>query len=83
MLLIELGNAGGLSPPPAPVERLSPRMRQVARLLNEGHTQQEAAEILGLQRHTVHDYVKQIYRRLGVHSRAQLLARFKSDEATR
>ncbi len=78
MLLIELGNSGAMAPRGALIGKLSPRMVQVAHLLIEGYTQQEAADALGLQRHTVHDYVKQIYRRLGVHSRAQLLACYRS-----
>jgi DNA-binding CsgD family transcriptional regulator len=31
---------------------------------------------LGISRHTVHDYVKSVYRRFGVSSRAELLARW-------
>ena len=41
-----------------------------------GASEKAIASQLGLSRHTVHDYVKQIYRRFDVSSRAELLARF-------
>ena len=36
---------------------------------------QQIARALGLSRHTVHEYVKRIYRCVGVASRGELLAR--------
>ncbi len=45
-------------------------------LLLSGHSEKEIARRLHLSPHTVHNHVKRIYRAYGVHSRADLLARF-------
>ena len=50
---------------------LSPREVEVLRLLGKGLTQAEAARVLGLSVHTVMGYVKEIYRKLNVSSRAE------------
>ena len=54
---------------------LSPRLGQTLTCLLAGHSEKEAAQQLGLSPHTVHVYVKELYRRFGVSSRAELLAR--------
>ena len=56
-------------------EALPPRVRRVLRCLLDGLSEKEAARALRLTPHTVHSYVKILYQRLGVRSRAQLLAR--------
>lgn len=61
--------------------RLSPRLRQVLSLLLEGKTKKEVAAELDLSAHTVHDYTRELYRTLGVHSRAELA--FKCAPAAR
>lgn len=55
---------------------LSPRTRRVLKLLLEGLSEKEVAVSLKLSRHTVHEYVKMIYARVGVTSRGELLATF-------
>jgi DNA-binding CsgD family transcriptional regulator len=55
--------------------RLSRRERQTLDLLLTGAPEKHVAERLGVSRHTAHDYVKVVYRKLGVTSRAQLMAR--------
>ncbi len=55
---------------------LSPRQREVLGALLRGLAEKQIADELGLSSHTVHDYVKVLYRRLGVRSRGELLARF-------
>jgi DNA-binding CsgD family transcriptional regulator len=55
---------------------LSPRMRQTLERLLAGDSEKEIAARLGLSRHTVHVYVKTLYRRFGVCSRGELFARF-------
>ena len=55
---------------------LSPRMRQTLDRLLAGDNEKEIAARFGRSRHTVHVYVKQIYRRFGVSSRGELFARF-------
>lgn len=54
--------------------KLSPRLRQTLQCLLEGDSEKQAALRLNISRSTVHDYVKQLYRRFGVHSRSELLA---------
>lgn len=58
------------------IQRLSPRQRDVLDGLLAGLTIKQIAFRLGLSHHTVGDYVKQIYSRLGVGSRNELTARF-------
>ena len=55
---------------------LSPRMIQTLRHLLSGLSEKETAAVLGLSIHTVHVYVKEIHKRFGVESRAELFARF-------
>ncbi|HEX8791678.1 MAG TPA: LuxR C-terminal-related transcriptional regulator, partial [Polyangiaceae bacterium] len=58
----------------APAGDWSPRERETLEILLTGASEKSAAARLGLSRHTVHDYVKAIYKRLGVASRAELMA---------
>ena len=65
---------GFFSPPAAaePVhEALTPREVEVLTLLAKGLSIAAAADVLKLSRHTVGGYVKEIYRKLGVGSRAE------------
>jgi DNA-binding CsgD family transcriptional regulator len=56
--------------------KLSPRMRQTLQQLLRGDSEKQAARALGVSPHTVHVYVKAIYRKFNVASRGELLARF-------
>ena len=56
--------------------RLSPREEEVLRLLAKGHRSKEIAEDLGLGLGTVNTYVRHIYEKLHVRSRAEAVARF-------
>jgi DNA-binding CsgD family transcriptional regulator len=53
---------------------LTPRERDVATLVVDGLTDREIAAHLSLSRHTVGQYTRQIYRKLAVRSRAELIA---------
>jgi DNA-binding CsgD family transcriptional regulator len=55
--------------------RLSPRQRQVLGLLRRGLGEKQVAAELDVSPHTVHDYVKALYKAHGVASRAELLAK--------
>jgi DNA-binding CsgD family transcriptional regulator/GAF domain-containing protein len=55
-----------------PLLALTPREREVAALVVDGLADREIAERLYLSRHTVSQYVKRIYRKLGVDSRVAL-----------
>lgn len=50
---------------------LTERESEVLQLVGKGYTLPEIAVQLGLSRHTVADYVKQIYRKLNISSRAE------------
>lgn len=49
---------------------VTPRQRDVLRLIAEGQTTAEIAEELGLSVYTVKNYVERTFSRLGVYSRA-------------
>lgn len=55
---------------------LSPRMRETLNCLLAGDSEKQAAAKLGVSQHTVHVYVKQLYRKFNVNSRGELLARW-------
>jgi DNA-binding CsgD family transcriptional regulator len=55
-----------------PLVALTAREREVAALVVDGLGDREIAQRLYLRRHTVSQYVKQIYRKLGVDSRVAL-----------
>ena len=50
----------------------------VLQLLLKGMAEKQVAESLFISQHTVHSHVKQIYRVLGVQSRAELMALYLS-----
>jgi len=60
-------------PPPAVADDagLTPRETEVLRLIAKGYTVQEVADTFQLSRHTVAGYLKDIYRKLSVNSRAE------------
>ncbi|GLT08999.1 LuxR C-terminal-related transcriptional regulator [Sulfitobacter porphyrae] len=59
---------------PEPFEMLSPREREIVYLLAQGRSRQETAELCTISVHTVSDYAKSAYRKLGVNNRAQVAA---------
>lgn len=64
----------------AQVIKLSPRERQVISCLMKGDSRKQVARVLKLSEHTITDYVKALYRKFGVNSRAELLAKFLDGE---
>ncbi|HEX8339846.1 MAG TPA: LuxR C-terminal-related transcriptional regulator [Tepidisphaeraceae bacterium] len=60
---------------------LPPRARQILNRLLHGDGEKQIALALGISPHTVHTYVKQLHKTLGVSSRGELLARFVSPDA--
>ncbi len=63
------------------VPSLPPRHRTVLNLLLDGHSRKEIAVRLDLSIHTISGYVKEVYAAFGVRSHAELMRRFKGDEA--
>jgi pSer/pThr/pTyr-binding forkhead associated (FHA) protein len=61
---------------PATLKRLSEAQRRVLDELLLGLSEKEVATKLDLSPHTVHNHVKEVYRRMSVSSRAELLALF-------
>lgn len=55
---------------------LSPRMRETLERLIQGDSERQIALRLKISQHTVHVYVRQLYKRFNVNSRGELLARF-------
>jgi len=58
---------------------LTPREREVTRLLTRGATNEEIAQALWISRYTVKDHAKAVYAKLGVGSRAELTAKLFHD----
>ncbi|MBC8106583.1 MAG: response regulator transcription factor [Anaerolineae bacterium] len=54
---------------------LTERQDQILKLVLFGLSEKAIAERMGLSRHTVHEHIKAIHRRLVVNSRAELMAR--------
>lgn len=71
--LVEGPLAGYREPSP---DGLAPRARQVLRCLLEGDGDKQVAARLGLSRHTVNFYVRQVFAHFGVASRSELMARW-------
>ena len=67
---------GFFEAPDARLAALPPRLRPVLNHLLEGQGEKQVAIQLGLSRHTVHEYVKVLYRKLNVSSRGELMAQF-------
>jgi DNA-binding NarL/FixJ family response regulator len=63
--------------PRGQLERLTERERQVVRLIALGLSYKEIAEQLSIAVHTVRRHSERIFRKLGVHSRAKLMADFR------
>lgn len=67
-----------IAPMLKPIPPLSPRMKQTLELLLAGDSEKQIAHQLELSKHTVHVYVKALYRGFDVSSRGELLSRFVS-----
>lgn len=55
-------------------------MRQTLTHLLRGDSEKQVAAKLGVSQHTVHVYVKSLYRHFGVSSRGELMARYIKTE---
>ena len=74
-LTLAPATASELEPLRLTLHGLTPREREVARLLTRGASNDEIARTLLISRLTVKDHVKAIYAKLGVASRAELSAK--------
>jgi len=57
------------------LDELSPRERQIVDALMAGQDVSHVAQTFHISEHTVRNHVKSIYRKLGVHSRSELVRR--------
>jgi DNA-binding CsgD family transcriptional regulator len=55
--------------------RLSPREQLIAFHLLRGLTERQAAQLVGISPHTVHTHLRNLYRKLGIGGRADLVLR--------
>jgi DNA-binding CsgD family transcriptional regulator len=62
----------------APIDGLSKREREIARLLVAGYSGVNVAAISGLSENTVRTYVRRLYQKLGVANRADLVRKLMS-----
>jgi DNA-binding CsgD family transcriptional regulator len=69
----ELARIGGRA---SSAGELTPAELRVAELVAAGRTNREAASLLVLSEHTVDSHLRRVYRKLGVHSRAELANHF-------
>jgi DNA-binding NarL/FixJ family response regulator len=67
----------------AETEPLSPRLAQTLDALLAGDSEKQIAGKLGISPHTVHVYVKALYKGFGVSSRGELLSRFITRDRAR
>lgn len=65
--------------PEAPAA-LSPREREIARMVAKGHTNQAIADVLGISAWTVSTHLRQVFAKLGVNSRAAMVAGVLNNE---
>ncbi|HEY8746429.1 MAG TPA: LuxR C-terminal-related transcriptional regulator [Tepidisphaeraceae bacterium] len=65
------------------VAELSPRLRQTLELLVAGDGMKQIAMKLGISHHTVNDYIKALYKRAEVSSRAELVNQLRARPASR
>ncbi|MEJ2860160.1 helix-turn-helix transcriptional regulator [Actinomycetospora flava] len=76
----ELAAAGVSSPRRSPAQTawasLTPQEFQVARVVAEGRSNDEAAAALFVSRKTVENHLTRVYRKLGLRSRSELVRRF-------
>jgi DNA-binding CsgD family transcriptional regulator len=59
---------------PSPALHLYPQHLDLLRLAANGHSTPDIADLLFLSRHTVNDYWREIYRRLGAKNRENAVA---------
>ena len=59
-----------------PMPKLPRRLEQVLCELVGGASEKQVAMKLGVSLHTIHDYTKELHKRLGVNTRSELINRF-------
>jgi DNA-binding CsgD family transcriptional regulator len=78
-VVIEPAKSSDIAPIIVEAYGLSPREREVVRAIARGMSSSEIATELYLSPHTVRDYVKSVFEKVGVCSRGELVARLFAD----
>ena len=73
-ITLQAARAGDLASVLMPAWNLTPRERDIAALIIPGQSSEDIAAALFLSPHTVRDYTKAIFGKVGVHSRRDLTA---------
>jgi DNA-binding CsgD family transcriptional regulator len=81
-IVIEPAKAAETAPIMLEAYQLGPREQQVSRLVARGLPTREIAAALHLSAHTVRDYLKQVFEKVGVSSRGELVAKVFAERAT-
>ncbi|HZN71267.1 MAG TPA: helix-turn-helix transcriptional regulator [Micromonosporaceae bacterium] len=63
-----------VAPSGAAPAALSPREQEIARMVAKGHTNQAIADVLGISAWTVSTHLRRVFAKLGVNSRAAMVA---------
>lgn len=71
---------GAEAGPSVDLTHLRPRERQIVTMLLDHYRVPTIAQRLGLSSHTVRNHLKNVYRRLGIHSQQALLTRLKGTD---
>lgn len=74
-IVIEPAKASEVAPIIVEAYDLGPREQQITQLIARGFSTAEIAQRLCLSQHTVRDYVKSVFEKVGVSSRGELVAR--------
>jgi DNA-binding CsgD family transcriptional regulator len=64
---------------PSPVDALSPREREIARMVGRGYTNRMIADVLAISSWTVSTHLRRIFAKLGVQTRAAMVAAVVTD----
>jgi DNA-binding CsgD family transcriptional regulator len=74
-LVIEPAQGSEIAPVILEAYDLGPREQEITRLIARGLSTAQIAELLGLSPHTVRDYVKTVFEKIGASTRGELVAR--------
>lgn len=64
------------------IENLAPREKELLKLLSNGYSNKEIALKLSLSVETINSYLKSVYRKMHVHSRAEAVMKYMSSHDT-
>ncbi|HEX5614437.1 MAG TPA: helix-turn-helix transcriptional regulator [Acidimicrobiia bacterium] len=81
-VVVEPAKSADIAPIILEAYRLTPRERDVVRAIASGSSTPQIAAELHLSAHTVRDYIKSVFEKIGVNSRAELVAKLFAEHYT-